>query len=190
MLLVFACALLSTPYLSILWYIDVFVLYDTINSSFLLLKGAGVMKKQREKKTKFVPKEVRPIRAFLYRVEYAPNPEVVVIHTKKRLPAIGALESGVCNLRELRCEPRGTREKRHSLYRALLGVRGLKDASPDDYELQIEKARLFTWKRVLPGVLKALQAHLAAGRPMKALGKPLHSTSVGPVEFNGLLEEE
>ena len=106
---------------------------------------------------------------FPFRIEFCPNPDVIVIHTRSRFPksdTMDSLDIRYCNKNR---QERGV--KRHPLYLALSKVHGVVSASTSgnggDYGLHVCKANnLFTWDEILPKVLAAIQTTVAGKRKM------------------------
>lgn len=111
-------------------------------------------------------------KGFVYQVEYCPNPECILIHTRTKFPEF---ENRILDLRT--CvknagKPGWSLKRVPTFYKDLAKIRGLKSASPtDDYSLFCEKANsLFTWTELLPKIMKVIQLHIAGKRTMTTEG--------------------
>ncbi len=100
-------------------------------------------------------------RKFLYKLEYCPNPDCIQIHACSRFPKADTMDS-----LDLRWGNKN--KKRHPLYANLAKIKGLVSASSageGGYCLQVVKANIFfSWDKLLPKVLKAVQDHVAGKR--------------------------
>lgn len=111
---------------------------------------------------------VRKQEEFVFRLEFAPNADVIHIHTRKRFP-----QSSEWDMLGFADAPKSEKKKRHPFYAALVRIRGLVNFSSVDYEVQISKAKMFTWDELLPRIKKALQIHIAGGSQLKEIEPPL-----------------
>jgi hypothetical protein len=115
---------------------------------------------------------------FPYYLEYYPNPQVIGIHTRTRIPelkiGVGRSLKDCVELSRIQDGPRKPM-KLHPLYLALNRMKGVKSAWAENgrYGLHVEKANdMFTWPEILPKVLRAVQKHIAGGRKLVEIGRP------------------
>lgn len=85
---------------------------------------------------------------LVYRVESVPNPEVKQIHFRRVLT-----RRGILSLQH------GFPEDKHPLGNKLLEVQGVMSVFIQKYEIQLEKALLFSWDKLLPRVLATIREH-------------------------------
>ena len=111
---------------------------------------------------------VRKQKEFLFRLEFAPNPDVIHIHARRRFP-----QSSDWDMLGFSDVPKEEKKKRHPFYAALARIRGLEASYAEDYDVQISKAKMFTWDELLQSIKKALQLHLAGDSKLKEIEPPL-----------------
>ena len=116
---------------------------------------------------KIRPKKI--LRKFPYKLEYCPNPDCIQICARSRFPSSDSMD-----LIDLRYSNKSRQmSKRHPLFAKLSKITGLKSAFGRGYSLQVVKANsLFTWDKLLPKVLRAVQETVAGKRMMSRVGEP------------------
>lgn len=114
-------------------------------------------------------KKVKKAKGFQFQVEYCPNQNIIIVHTKKVFPKA---ETDPLMSSFDKSEREGNK---HPLIKTIRRLKGVLKVGSHHYQLCIEKAELFSWDDILPKVRIALKKHFADGKELDEI--PAHRPS-------------
>lgn len=114
-------------------------------------------------------KKVKKAKGFQFQVEYCPNQNIIIVHTKKVLPKAETDPLMSC------FDKSGREGNKHPLIKTIRRLKGVLKVGSHHYQLRIEKAELFSWDDILPKVRIALKKHFADGKELDEI--PAHRPS-------------
>lgn len=114
-------------------------------------------------------KKVKKAKGFQFQVEYCPNQNIIIVHTKKMFPKA---ETDPLMSSFDKSERKGNQ---HSLIKSIRRLKGVLKVGSHQYQLRVEKAELFSWDDILPNVRAALKKHFADGKELDEI--PAHKPS-------------
>ena len=117
-------------------------------------------------------KNGKPAR-FIFQVEHVPNPNIVIVHTRKKFPR--SQSDPLMQISFRKAEKAETEGNKHPLIKSVRRIKGVLNVSSERYQLRLEKATLFQWVEILPKVRRALKKHFADGMELEEI--PAHKPS-------------
>jgi hypothetical protein len=114
-------------------------------------------------------KKVKKAKGFQFQVEYCPNQNIIIVHTKKVFPKAETDPLMSCFDKSER------KGNQHPLIKSIRRLKGVLKVGSQQYQLRIEKAELFSWDDILPKVRTALKKHFADGKELDEI--PAHRPS-------------
>jgi hypothetical protein len=107
-----------------------------------------------------------------YQIEYCPNPDVLMIHTNQRLvrgtmAVFEYFDLGEGAEEDFRKEANEA-DQLISFCRAVTELDGMQERiSFSRYDIQMEKASMFSWDDIVPSILDALRTFVAKGNSLE-----------------------
>ena len=110
----------------------------------------------------------KAVKMFQFRIEFCPNRNIVIIHTRKMFPKAQTDPMMRAHFDKAQ-EKKEVDGNKHPLIASIKRLKGVLKVSSEQYELRIEKAEMFTWDEILPKVRIALKKHFADGKELDEL---------------------
>jgi hypothetical protein len=119
-------------------------------------------------------KKVKKAKGFQFQVEYCPNQNIVIVHSKKMFP-LSETDHLMRSHFDKAKEKKEREGNQHPLIKAIRRARGVLKVNSSRYQLRVEKAELFTWDEILPKIRTALKKYFADGKELDEI--PPHKPS-------------